>query len=97
VDCLKGKASVVQRQVAGETFLVPIHGHIADMQELFVVNEVGRHLWDRLDGKTSVKTLAASVVQEFEVDEAQARLDTETFLEQLAQAGLVEEKVAAEG
>jgi Coenzyme PQQ synthesis protein D (PqqD) len=97
MDGLKSKASVVQRLVAGETFLVPIHGHIADMQELFVVNEVGRFLWDRLDGETSVEGLVTDVVSEFEVSEAQARCDTEAFLQQLTQAGLAEQKAASEG
>ena len=34
--------------MAGETFLVPIRGHLADLQELFVLNEAGQRLWDRL-------------------------------------------------
>ena len=83
---------MVQREVAGETFLVPIHGHIADLQELFILNEVGRYLWDRLDSPTCIDDLVASVVAEFEVGEAEARRDTEAFLEQLAQAGLMEEQ-----
>jgi len=92
MDVLRSKSSVVQREVAGETFLVPIHGHIADLQELFILNEVGRYLWDRLDSPTCIDDLVASVVAEFEVGEAEARRDTEAFLEQLAQAGLMEEQ-----
>ncbi len=88
---------MVQRDVAGETFLVPIHGHIADLQELFVLNEVGRYLWDRLDGATCIEDLVACIVAEFEVGETQARQDAEAFLEQLAQAGLTEEQTRPAG
>ena len=81
---------MVQREVAGETFLVPIHGHIADLQELFVLNEVGRYLWDRLDGERSLEDLVSDVFVAFDVTEDQARRDTMVFLGQLSTAGLVE-------
>jgi hypothetical protein len=86
------KLSVVRRDVAGEAFLVPIHAHIADLQELFVLNDVGRYLWERLDGRSTVDDLVAAVIAEFEVGEDQARRDAEVFLAQLAQADLLEDE-----
>jgi hypothetical protein len=80
---------IVEREVAGETFLVPVRGRLADLQELFVLNEVGSWLWERLDGRNLLDDLVASVVAEFQVDEAQARRDTELFLKQLREASLV--------
>ena len=82
--------AVVRRDVAGETFLVPIRGHVADLQELFIVNEVGAWLWDRLDGRRRVDDLVADVVSEFEVSEQQAKKDVSLFLRQLTDAGLIE-------
>jgi hypothetical protein len=81
---------VVQRDVAGETFLVPIRGHLADLQELFVLNEAGRWLWGHLDGWCSLDDLVAGLVAEFEVDEESARRDARVFIEQLTEAGLAE-------
>ena len=81
---------VVQREVAGEVFLVPIRGHLADLQELFVLNEVGRWLWDRLDGTHPSGDLVTGMVAEFEVDGEEARRDVESFLQQLVEAGLAE-------
>lgn len=78
----------MQREVAGETFLVPIHGHLADLQELFVLNEVGRWLWDHLDDSCLLDDLVGGVVADFEVDEETARRDIEGFLRQLVEAGL---------
>jgi hypothetical protein len=83
--------SVVRREVAGEAFLVPIHGHLADLQELFVLNEVGDWLWERLDGKRSLDDLAAALGAEFEVSEEQALKDAESFAHRLVEAGLAEE------
>lgn len=80
---------VVEREVAGEVFLVPIRGSVADLQELYALNEVGSWLWSRLDGSQSVDDLVAGVAGEFDVDESQARKDAESFLEDLLSAGLV--------
>jgi hypothetical protein len=84
---------VVQRQVAGEVFLVPIRGHLADLQELFVLSETGRSIWERLDGRHSVDDLVAALVAEFEVEEEQAQSDALKFLGQLEEAGLIEQAV----
>jgi len=82
---------VVHRDVAGETFLVPIRGRLAELQELFVLNEVGSWVWQRLDEPRSVQELTADLVREFEVTDDQARNDITAFLHQLREAGLAEE------
>lgn len=82
---------VVQREVAGEVFLVPIRGRLADLQELFVLNEVGHWIWRRLDRPCTLDDLVAGMVAEFEVDEGQAGHDAELFLQELVESGLAEE------
>jgi hypothetical protein len=91
------KDGVVQREVAGEMFLVPIRGHLADLQELFVLNEVGRWLWDHIDGVRSVEDLVTGVVGGFDVDEETARRDTEVFAGRLVEAGLADATFPREG
>lgn len=88
---LRRVEEVVEREVAGEMFLVPIRGRLADLQELFVLNEVGKWLWARLDGTRTVAELVAGVAADFEVDESRASEDTAVFLEDLLEAGLVRE------
>lgn len=83
-------SDVVQRNVAGEAFLVPVRGRLADLRELFVLNEVGSWIWERLDGRTSQEAITESLAAEFEVEAVQARLDLEEFLEQLVSAGLAQ-------
>jgi hypothetical protein len=83
-------SDVVQRTVAGEAFLVPVRGRLADLQELFVLNEVGSWIWERLDGRTSQEAITESLTAEFGVEAAQARRDLEEFLEQLVSAGLAQ-------
>jgi hypothetical protein len=91
VVTLSRKADVVQREVAGEVFLVPIRGHLADLQELFVLNETGSWIWERLDvSGCAFDDLVQGLVSEFEVDEDTARRDVEIFARQLVESGLGE-------
>jgi hypothetical protein len=90
VEVFSRNDDVVRREVAGETFLVPIHSHLADLRELFVLNEVGSWVWDHLDA-SDLDALAAGVSAEFEIDVDQARRDAQSFVQELVQAGLAGE------
>lgn len=81
---------VILREIAGEVFLVPIRGRLADLQELFVLNGVGEWVWERLDGTLSVEALAEGVAAAYEVTPEEACADVEAFLGELAEAGLLE-------
>ena len=80
---------VILRQIAGEVFLVPIRGRLADLQELFVLNAVGEWIWERLDGEHAADALAQELSAAFEVTSDEARVDLEGFLRELSDAGLL--------
>lgn len=84
---------MVGRKVAGETFLVPIFGKVADMKGLFALNSVSSFIWERLDGTRDVAALAAAVVEEFEVDEPIATADLREILETFRGHGFIEGEV----
>ncbi len=81
---------VILREIAGEVFLVPIRGRLADLQELFVLNDVGEWLWQRLDGTRSQDVLVEELIASFEVTPAEAASDLDGFLRELDEAGLLE-------
>ena len=85
------KEKVVVRRIAGETLLVPIRGSLADMQRLYVLDEVGKHVWDMLDGENALSEMSNSVCADFEVDAEKAGSDIKDFLAELQSADLVEE------
>lgn len=60
------------------------------LAEVSMLDEVGTHVWARIDGKTSEAELVRSVVEEFEVEPARAADDVRAFLDDLAAAELVE-------
>jgi hypothetical protein len=50
---------VVVREIEGELIIVPLVSGIGNIEdELFTLNETGRAIWERLDGKKSLKDLA---------------------------------------
>jgi len=86
----KKKDNVVARQVAGEPLLIPIRGKLADMQQIFALNEVAQFIWKQIDGAHTRAQIAEAVVNAFEVSEEQAAKDLDAFLDVLLRESLVE-------
>jgi hypothetical protein len=80
---------VILREIAGEVFLVPIRGRLADLQELFVLNPVGEWIWERLDGSRPTTALADDMARAFKVERDEAAADLEAFVAELDEAGLL--------
>ncbi len=82
---------VVSRTIAGEFFLVPVAGNLADMERLFVLSAVGEFIWDRVDGKRSLDDICDEVVAKFDVAKDRADPDIREFVAELVSAGLIQE------
>jgi hypothetical protein len=89
---LKRTPDVIERQVADETFLLPVRGELSRTVELFALSEVGRFIWSSANGSRGVPELVAEVVREFDVTEDQAQADVGEFVNQLRAYGLVSEE-----
>jgi len=85
------KGDIVTREIAGETLLVPIRGNLADMQQIFTLNEVAASVWSYLDGRQSADAIRQEIVNGFQVAPDRADADIRAFFGQLTQAGLIEE------
>lgn len=79
---------IVSRKIAGELFLVPIRGNLADMQHIFTLNLVAEYIWEELDGK-SLGEVREGIMENFEVGEEQADTDIRDFIASLLAAGLI--------
>ncbi len=83
--------NVVSRKIAGELFLVPISGNLADMEKMFALTSVGEFIWERMDGRKSLEKIRDEILSEFNVERERADSDIEEFVGELVSAGLVEE------
>jgi Coenzyme PQQ synthesis protein D (PqqD) len=82
--------SVVARVVAGETLIVPVRAKVGDLASIYSFNGVGTLIWKLLESPRKVAELAAAVVEEYDVDLAQAEHDVREFVEEMKIAGLIE-------
>jgi hypothetical protein len=88
----------VEREIDGETVLLPVRGGATDLQFLFVLNVTATWIWRQVDGVRDAAALAAALAAEFDVDLQQATADVDELLESFRSAGLIKpaEPLAAE-
>jgi len=91
---LRKVGDYVTRKIAGETIVVPIRAQAAELDFVYVLNEVGATIWSRLDEGLAPAEIAAAIADEFEVDPEVARQDVDRFLRALLGTGVVEGQVA---
>jgi hypothetical protein len=82
--------SFVTRRIAGETLLLPVTGHVANLESIYVMNEVGSRIWDLLQAPVAVDGIAATITAEFDVPADQVGVDVAEFLGALGERGLIE-------
>jgi methyltransferase-like protein len=77
------KSRFATRYVDEELVLVPVKNSVADMNELFTLNEVGSFIWENIDGQKTEESIANAVAEEFDVDLPTARNDVSEFISRL--------------
>ncbi len=80
---------VVSRKIAGELFLVPISGTLADMQRMFALTAVAEFIWERLDGRSDLGDIRDEVLARFEADKEEVDADIRAFVAELVSEGLL--------
>jgi hypothetical protein len=67
---------IVARTIEGELIIVPLAAGIGDLEdELFTLNETGKAIWDRLDGKKTLRDVLKELMSEFEAAEGEIEQD----------------------
>lgn len=79
----------VKREIAGETFLVPIGEGAKKFSGLFALNELGAFVWDKLPEAESEEAIVDAVLEEYEVTREQAESDVAEFLGKLREMKII--------
>ena len=83
---------VVARDIEGELIIVPLVAGIGDMEDgLFSLNDTGKGIWEKLDGKNSVKEIIEKLSGEFEAPSGVIRKDVIGLMEELLKRGMIVE------
>jgi len=60
---------VVVRDIQGELIIIPIVSGIGDLEdEIYTLNKTGRAVWEKFDGKRTLKQIAEDLSRDFEGD-----------------------------
>ena len=85
---------VVAREIEGELIIVPLVAGIGDMEdELFTMNETGKAIWDRLDGKKKLKDVLGELFAEFEAPAGEIEKDVIGLVDELVRRRILVEIV----
>ncbi len=78
------KSKFVARAVGNELILVPLTGNVAQMNELFTLNETAKFIWENIKENTTVEELETLMTDAFDIDNQTAKNDIENFILKLA-------------
>ena len=85
---------IVARSIEGELIIVPLVAGIGDLEdELFTLNETGKAIWDRLDGKKTLRHVLDDLAAEFEAPAGEIEQDLIGLVEELVRRKILAEVV----
>jgi len=77
------KSKFVTREVGNELIVVPLSANVAQMNELFTLNETAKVIWENLNEGIDMPTLIQTITDTFDIDQHTAEKDIELFLQRL--------------
>lgn len=87
---MKIRKNLLKREIAGESFLVPLGKSMYDCKGLFALTELGAFIWDMLPEAETEEDILQKILAEYDVDEATAGKDLAEFLEKLREMEILE-------
>ena len=81
---------IVAREVQGEFIIIPIASGVGDSEdEIFSLDETGRAIWDKLDGKRTLQDVIKELSSEFESLPLEIKEDVEGLVGELLKRRMV--------
>lgn len=87
---MKIKKDFITRTIAGETVVVPTGEAAVHLNGMITLNETAAFIWNFLQETHTKEELLAAMLEEFDVDEADALADIEGFTGALLEQGMLE-------
>lgn len=87
---MKLKKELIKREIAGDVVLVPVGKTVYEANGLFILNDVGAFLWDKLPQAEDEDVLLEAVLREYEVTPETAKEDITAFLQKLREMDIID-------
>ena len=76
---------VVSREIEGELIIVPLAAGIGDAEDdLYTMNETGKAVWSRMDGKRTLRAISTELAAEFNAPPGEIEKDVLGLATELA-------------
>lgn len=86
---MKIKREFIKRKIAGEFILVPIGNTALAFNGLITINELGKFIWENYESSKDEEDLLHKILEEYEVEEKEAKEDLDGFLDKLRQVDII--------
>jgi hypothetical protein len=81
---------VVAREIEGDIIIVPLTAGIGDANdELYTLNQTGRAVWKRLDGRRTLGDVIALLAEEFDGPQEDLEGDVVGFATEMTRRGIL--------
>ncbi len=81
---------VVAREIQGVMIILPVAAGIGDLDdELYSLNETGKAIWNKLDGRRSLESVIRELSTEYQDDEGEIETDVLGLVEELLKRKMV--------
>lgn len=87
---MKIKDGFAKREIAGSFIVVPVGKEGGNFNGMITLNESGSFFWDCFKNDISIDEAVKLVTNEYDVDEARAKIDVEKFVKMLSDNDLLD-------
>ena len=86
---MKFKKEFMLREIVGETILIPMGDSNNHFNGIITINELGKFIWENLESSKNEEDLLHKILEEYEVEEKEAKEDIDEFLDKLRQVDII--------
>lgn len=86
---MKFKKEFMLREIVGETILIPMGDSNNHFNGIITINELGKFIWENLESSKDEEDLLHKILEEYEVEEKEAKVDLDEFLDKLRQVDII--------
>jgi Coenzyme PQQ synthesis protein D (PqqD) len=88
-ECYRKSENIVTRRIAGQTLLVPVAANVADLDSLYMLNEMGTRIWELIGSNTTLDKVVETITREYDVEPEEAATSILEFINSLCEARLI--------
>lgn len=82
--------NIVAREIEGELIIVPLTSGIGNIEDdLYSLNDTGRAIWDLIDGRRSLREIAAELSKQYNASPDDIEKDVQGLTAELRKRGII--------